>query len=248
MLTSVHIPDPARRMGAYPHELSGGMAQRVVIAMALVCSPRFVISDDATSGLDVTVQAQILSLMKELAQTAQQLDAVHHPRCRHHRAFLRPGRRDLCRRDHGAGAARDEFFLVAPPPVHDHAARRVRARCAAAPALDRARRQAAAPRPGIGCSYADRCPLAQDRCRGRAAALAEIAGRSLRCAAISRSPPVTALLEVTGLTKLFPIAGSRAVVQAVNGVSFDDRRGRDAGPRRRERLGQDHGRSLHRSA
>lgn len=68
MLRAVQIPDPERRMRAYPHELSGGMAQRVVIAIALVCAPRFIISDDATSGLDVTVQAQILDLLRQLAQ------------------------------------------------------------------------------------------------------------------------------------------------------------------------------------
>ena len=67
MLKAVHIPDPERRMNAYPHELSGGMAQRAVIAIALICDPAFVISDDATSGLDVTVQAQILDLMRKLA-------------------------------------------------------------------------------------------------------------------------------------------------------------------------------------
>lgn len=67
MLQSVQISDPERRMNAFPHELSGGMAQRVVIAMALICSPQFVVSDDATSGLDVTVQAQMLELLKELA-------------------------------------------------------------------------------------------------------------------------------------------------------------------------------------
>jgi ABC-type dipeptide/oligopeptide/nickel transport system ATPase component len=66
MLSEVKIPDPARRAGAYPHELSGGMAQRVVIAMALIGEPNVTISDDATSGLDVTVQAQVLDLTLSL--------------------------------------------------------------------------------------------------------------------------------------------------------------------------------------
>lgn len=66
LLNQVSIPDPQRRLNAYPHELSGGMAQRVVIAIALACSPRFIISDDATSGLDVTVQAQVLELIRTL--------------------------------------------------------------------------------------------------------------------------------------------------------------------------------------
>jgi ABC-type dipeptide/oligopeptide/nickel transport system ATPase component len=66
MLAHVKIPDPARRARAYAHELSGGMAQRIVIAMALIGEPRVTISDDATSGLDVTVQAQVLDLTVQL--------------------------------------------------------------------------------------------------------------------------------------------------------------------------------------
>ena len=68
MLEMVGIPDPSRRTLAYPHELSGGQAQRVMIAMGMACSPELLIADEPTTALDVTIQAQILDMMRNLRQ------------------------------------------------------------------------------------------------------------------------------------------------------------------------------------
>jgi oligopeptide/dipeptide ABC transporter ATP-binding protein len=65
-LRSVHMPDPAFAMDKYPHQMSGGQIQRVMIAMALTCEPKLLIADEPTTALDVTIQAQILSLLREL--------------------------------------------------------------------------------------------------------------------------------------------------------------------------------------
>jgi oligopeptide/dipeptide ABC transporter ATP-binding protein len=173
MLRAVQIPDPERRMNAYPHELSGGMAQRAVIAIALICDPAFVISDDATSGLDVTVQAQILDLLRKLA-------------AEHHSAML------FITRDVGITAhfcdrvavlydgeimevaSRNALFLSPAQPYtllllaafsHNPALRQDWSATASAP-------PAAAPE---ACIYVGRCPLAQPLCSAEKPPLAELA-------------------------------------------------------------------------
>jgi len=79
MLELVGIPQPVKRMNQYPHEYSGGMRQRAMIAMALACQPRLLIADEPTTALDVTIQAQILELMKKLqAKTDTSIILITH--------------------------------------------------------------------------------------------------------------------------------------------------------------------------
>ncbi len=170
MLRRVHIPEPERRARAYPHQLSGGMRQRVMIAMALSCNPKVLIADEPTTALDVTIQAQILELMRELQETsgaavvlithdmgvvAENADRV---------VVMYAGRKV-------EEAAVGELF---DRPEHPY----TRGLLGAIPHIDRAARRAVRERlneiagmvPSLanlpaGCAFAPRCTHAGERCR-----------------------------------------------------------------------------------
>jgi oligopeptide/dipeptide ABC transporter ATP-binding protein len=183
MLTKVGVPDPARRANDYPHQLSGGLRQRVMIAMALIMQPRLLMADEPTTALDVTIQAQILGLMRDLqAQSGAAILLITHnlavvAQMADRVAVMYTGRLVET-------APVGEIFAQ---PLHPY----TRGLLACLPSR--------APHPGMrlptiagivpalnelppGCAFSDRCPERFAPCQKAEPALAEVSpGRAVRC-------------------------------------------------------------------
>ncbi|SED38682.1 peptide/nickel transport system ATP-binding protein [Rhizobiales bacterium GAS188] len=242
MLEAVHLPRAAELVNQYPHQLSGGMCQRVLIAMAFASRPRLVIADEPTTALDVTIQARIVALMAEMrdAYGAAVVFITHDLRL-------------------AAQICDDVLVLYAGRPVEKGPARSLLAaplhpyaRCLqlAIPSLSTPERQLyalAGEMPGIarlnalqGCRFAPRCPNAGEICRQSEPHLATVSpGREAACFRVEMTSGIAAsteaqatekpgrntpLLAVAGLTKRYRTRRGlfgKSEITAVNAVSFE---------------------------
>ena len=171
MLRLVRVPDPERRIHDYPHQLSGGMRQRVMIAIALSCDPQLLIADEPTTALDVTIQAQILELMVELKEkTGTAIMMITHDL-----GVVAETTQRVMVMYAGRKVEEAPVDVLFANPLHPYTVGLMRAR----PRLDMDAEEAGRrPRlqeiPGIvpslnrsivGCAFAPRCAFATDRCR-----------------------------------------------------------------------------------
>jgi len=241
LLDQVGIPDPARRLDEFPFQLSGGLRQRVMIAIALAGAPRLLIADEPTTALDVTIQAQVLDLLDELRRTqGMALLLITHDLGVVARMADRIG--VMYAGQMVEEAPRAEFFAR---PAHPYSVRLF----AALPEAER-RGGRLATIPGsvppadavhTGCRFAERCGEARDECRNAPPPWRDLGnGQRLRCVLATAAPAVEAkvgadatanfadappLLAVDGLQVHFPIRRGilqRQVgaVRAVDGVSL----------------------------
>ncbi len=165
LLASVHIADPERRLQSYPHQFSGGMAQRVMIAMALSGSPSLLIADEPTASLDVTVQAEILRLLRSIARERNMAVLF----ISHNLAAVWQLCDRVCVMYAGQVVEVSPAHALVEQPAHPYS----RALLAALPKLA-LERTLLASIPGMvppaghfprGCAFHPRCPLAQSSCR-----------------------------------------------------------------------------------
>src|SRR5437764_8992254 len=176
MLRVVQIPEPERRASEYPHQLSGGMRQRVMIALALACKPELLIADEPTTALDVTIQAQILELLNRL----QKQFGMGVVMITHDLGVVAESCDRVVVMYAGRKVEEADVLDLFDRPLHPY----TRALMASMPAMNtRSRRLAeipgmvpAAHELGRGCAFAARCPLANDRCRAATPTLQEQGG------------------------------------------------------------------------
>jgi oligopeptide/dipeptide ABC transporter ATP-binding protein len=165
LMRLVGLPEPERRSRAYPHELSGGMQQRVMIAMALACNPRLLIADEPTTALDVTIQAQILELLGELQEQLGMTVLL----ITHNLGLVADVSHRVMVMYAGHIVETGPTAEVLAHPRHPY----TRALVAAVPRIDETRDRlegipGSVPNPADwpeGCRFNPRCPFAQERCR-----------------------------------------------------------------------------------
>ncbi|MCA6222616.1 dipeptide ABC transporter ATP-binding protein [Photorhabdus antumapuensis] len=181
LLTLVGIPDPASRLDVYPHQLSGGMSQRVMIAMAIACRPKLLIADEPTTALDVTIQAQVIELLLELQQRENMaLILITHDlalvaEAAHHIIVMYAGQ--------VVESAKASEIFRAPRHPYTQALLRAlpefatdKSRLASLPGVVPGKYD----RP-IGCLLNPRCPYANDHCRQVEPELRTVGERQVKC-------------------------------------------------------------------
>ena len=181
LLSLVGIPDPKSRLEVYPHQLSGGMSQRVMIAMAIACNPKLLIADEPTTALDVTIQAQIIDLLLEL-QRKENMALIL---ITHDLALVAESAHRIIVMYAGQVVEEGKAEEIFKSPLHPY----TQALLKALPefAEGKSRLQSL---PGVvpgkydrpqGCLLNPRCPYATEKCRSVEPALVQINGRQVKC-------------------------------------------------------------------
>jgi peptide/nickel transport system ATP-binding protein len=187
MLERVRIPEARRRVTEYPHQLSGGMRQRVMIAIALACNPRLLIADEPTTALDVTMQAQILDLMRELRERSGTATLL----ITHDLGVVAEMAERVIVMYAGRMVEESEVHGLFEAPAHPYtkgllgALPRLGASLEPQPTVRLAEIPGHVPslrKPIVGCAFAERCAHASTRCRSETPAIFEFApGRRVAC-------------------------------------------------------------------